>query len=211
MINIIEDADEIVDIKDLSIGVKAFDKVWERLIDHIFGEDNKEDYFPHATWHVLDPRADNLAHALQPDTIMKDKDGKLFVLDAKYYQYGLHSSPLETEFLPQSSDIQKQVTYGKHIAEDSRFPDNDDVYNAFILPYNGHQDGGYKEYEVRSIATTDWEMPKKVKKNYPYVLAIQVDTKHILSTYTKHNEKEIEILAEKIEQTLLDFRKNFEK
>jgi hypothetical protein len=27
-------------------GVERFDKIWEKLIDHIFGEENREIYFP---------------------------------------------------------------------------------------------------------------------------------------------------------------------
>ena len=49
MINIIEQTNEsITNESAISFGTNRFEYVWENLIDYIFGEVNKEKYFPHA-------------------------------------------------------------------------------------------------------------------------------------------------------------------
>ena len=91
-------------------GTDRFEYVWESLIDFTFGEDNKEDYFPRTSWLISGGTTRN--SALEPDTIMV-VGGKVFVLDAKYYRYG-HTK--NAQHLPQSSSINKQITYGEYIA-----------------------------------------------------------------------------------------------
>ena len=60
--------------------------------------------------------------------------GKYYVLDAKYYRYGI-APVLGTSALPQSSDINKQITYGQFV-KNRKTPDGVQVFNAFIMPYN---------------------------------------------------------------------------
>ena len=199
MINILTDESDEVDIKNLSLGVNHFEVVWERLIDFVFGEENKDKYFPHATWHIIRNGRVEQSSALEPDTIMKHNGG-IYVLDAKYYQYGITNNPGD---LPNTSSIQKQITYGKHIAEQMSEVPPDRVYNAFIMPFNG---GGEDKYKFVSVGTADWETYVSSTMNYAYVLGILLDTKWLLSEYVKHNDYEIEKLAEVIETPLRTYR-----
>lgn len=201
MINIVLNIEENADIKSFSIGVNKFEKVWEDLIDFVFGEKNKDEYFPHATWHIIRDGKVDQSSALEPDTIMKH-DGKIYVLDAKYYRYGITGYE---GHLPQTSSIQKQITYGKHIAEQKCEVPKENVYNAFIMPFNA---GDGIKYKFVSVGTADWEKYNKDTMNYAYVLGILIDTKWLISEYTKHNATEIENLAGLIEKSLSDFRKH---
>lgn len=201
MINVLQDVDEEIDLKNISFGVNRFDGVWERLIDHIFGEKEKNKYFPHATWHIVKNGGIEKSSALEPDTIMKYQ-GKVYVLDAKYYQYGITGNPSD---LPNTSSIQKQITYGKHIAEHIQEVAREDVYNAFIMPYNAA--GGEKAKFV-SVGTADWEQYSSQTPNYAYVLGLLLDTKWLLAEYTRHNDAEIERLATLIEQSLISYRES---
>ena len=199
MINIIKEYDDNIRIKDTAVGVKRFDPIWERLIDYVFGEDNKDRYFPHATWHIIKNGKIEQSSALEPDTIMKN-NGKMYVLDAKYYKYGLTG---RTNDLPATSSIQKQITYGKHIAE--QFDDivSNEVYNAFIMPFDAE---GGELLKFVSVGTADWEKYNSDTKNYAYVLGMLLDTKHLITEYVKHNQSEIEYLAENIEASLQFYR-----
>ena len=199
MINIIKDCDDDIRIRDTAVGVNRFDPIWERLIDFVFGEDDKDRYFPHATWHIIKNGKIEQSSALEPDTIMRH-DGKIYVLDAKYYQYGLTEW---TNDLPATSSIQKQITYGKHIAEQFDDIDSNEVYNAFIMPFDS--DGG-EQLKFVSVGTADWENYNSDTKNYAYVLGMLLDTKYLITEYVKHNQSEIEHLAETIETSLQYYR-----
>ena len=204
MINVINDNDEDINIKNTAIGVNRFDHIWERLIDYVFGEDNKDKYFPHAKWHIIKNGKHEQSSALEPDTIMKFQD-KIYVLDAKYYQYGITDYVSD---LPATSSIQKQITYGKHIAEQMQEVPANNVYNAFIMPYASDNDEMIK---FVSVATADWETYNDKTKNYAYVLGILLDTKWLITNYVKHNNSDIERMAEAIEDSLEYYRSNFEK
>jgi len=198
MINVLLDNTGKVDTLNAKIGVTRFEYVWERLIDYVFGEPDKERYFPHATWHIIKGSKLEQSSALEPDTIMR-YDGKIYVLDAKYYQYGITGW---TGDLPQTSSIQKQITYGKHISGMNEVPANN-VFNAFIMPFQSKTEEFYK---FVSIGTADWESYTIESMNYVYVLGILVDTKHLISSYSKHNEIEIEQLSDLIEESLEKYK-----
>lgn len=198
MINVILNDNGRIDNLDAKIGVTRFEYVWERMIDYIFGESDKERYFPHATWHIIKNNKIEQSSALEPDTIMKFGK-KIYVLDAKYYKYGITEW---TRDLPQTSSIQKQITYGKHISGMDQVESND-VYNAFIMPFQSKTEN---PYQFVSVGTADWESYSLDSMNYAYVLGILADTKHLISTYTRHNESAIEQLSDLIEESLEKYK-----
>lgn len=200
MINILSNNDDEMEIKSLSIGVNRFDPVWEKLIDVVFGEPDKGKYFPHATWHIIKNGIVEQSSALEPDTIMK-YDGKLYVLDAKYYRYGISDRPND---LPPTSSIQKQITYGKHIAENFNEVEFNHIYNAFVMPFDSK---GADKTKFVSVGTADWEIYSKNTPNYAYVLGILLDTRWLITEYSKYNESEIESLARMIEESLNTYRR----
>ena len=105
--------------------------------------------------------------------------------------------------MPATSSIQKQITYGKRIAEQMNLVDSANVYNAFIMPFASADDTKLK---FVSVGTADWEEYNCDTLNYAYVLGILLDTKWLVSSYSKHNESEIEILADLIEKSLIEYR-----
>lgn len=199
MIDIISDKDSNLNRSDFSIGINGFETVWERLIDYIFGEANKDEYFPHATWHILHNGRLSQSSSLEPDTIM-EYNGKVYVLDAKYYKFGITGNP---SHLPPSSSIQKQITYGKYIAEKFCKSHKDRVYNAFLMPFNAHST---QKMKFIGVGTADWEEYTTSTKNYNYVLGILIDTKWLISEYVRRNLPEIEKLAKLIEESISLYR-----
>lgn len=200
MINIILQADEKIDDEfNATFGVYKFEYVWENIIDYVFGIDNKNDYFPHAHWHIIkEKNYHSESSPLEPDTIISIED-KIYIIDAKYYKYGITKNPMH---LPASSSIEKQIVYAEYIEQNFNVS-SDKIFNAFVLPFCSNNIE--KHYEFVGVGTGDW---KAQTKNYEYVLAILLDTKHIINTYAKHNLKEIDKLTTLIEEKLKDYRDN---
>ena len=178
-------------------GTYRFEYVWEKMIDRAFGIPEKEEYFPKTTWNLVDGREHDNAF-LEPDTIMLC-NGKVYVLDAKYYKFGWSGA---LGHLPESSSINKQITYGEYIAEENKFSRNGNhpiVYNAFIMPYDSRgkkfPTGTHLHYI--GVATSDW---KKGKKKYENVIGILMDVKYLMDIDCRINQSEIFKLAELIEE-----------
>lgn len=198
MIHIVNNIDEKTELKEFYYGVHRFEYVWENLVDHVFGEPHKEIYFPHATWHIVDGDQSE-SSALEPDTIMK-AEGKFFILDAKYYKYGITKNAAH---LPATSSIQKQITYGEYVAT-KHFSDRHDIYNAFIIPFAAQN--GEPVMKFVSVGTADWIEYSPKTENYKYVLGILLDTRHIMRTYTRHNHSEILAMSQLILDSLKKHR-----
>lgn len=195
MINIIMDNAENGDLNTLAIGVNGFEGIWENMIDRVFGEENKEAYFPHARWHILRSNRVEKSSALEPDTIMK-YDGKIFILDAKYYQFGITGYAGD---LPATSSIQKQITYGKYVAERKEEVLAENVYNAFLMPFCAQ---GEEPMQFVSVGAADWEQYVNAAPNYAYVLGILLDTRWLVNQCSGKNMKHIKKLAELIERSI---------
>lgn len=198
MIAMIEYLDEKTKEKQFYFGTDRFEYVWEKLIDRVFGEKNKLDYFPKTRWSLRTGKKKTNA-ALEPDTIMLN-GGKIYVLDAKYYKFGLTGSPAD---LPESSSINKQITYGEYIYTQRRFKEKygEDVpvYNAFIMPYNANDNlfGATDIYTNIGEATGDW---KTTGHKYEQVQGILVDIRYLMHHYTGRPKNQIMRLAQSIEE-----------
>ena len=202
MLEIVKRADDKGDFHNTSFGVSDFEYIWERLIDYVYGEDNKEDYLPHAHYTIIrnGERVDN--SALKPDTIMKFGD-RVFILDAKYYKYGIIPNPA---FLPPTSSVHKQITYGDYVFT-KRFAEKNKIYNAFLLPYKAEP--GEELIKFVSVGTGDWIKYNDETANHKYVLVMLLDTKFLMDTYSKHNNREIEKMSQKIMNSLKQYKDEF--
>ena len=199
MLNIINSKEESVDSTEKeAFGVNRFEYIWEKLVDYVFGEDNKDEYFPHATWHIISGNKVT-SSALEPDTIMLYKD-KIYILDAKYYKYGITQNPLH---LPGSSSIEKQIVYGEYV-ETCKNISKDKIYHAFVMPYDSCDE--LVPYKFVSVGTADWKPYDDMSANYNYVLGILVDTRYLIEQNSKHNTTEIEILSDLIVSSLATYR-----
>lgn len=201
MLNIVNSRQEDTESVDKeTYGVDRFEYIWEKMIDHVFGEDNKEKYFPHATWHIISGNS-VVSSTLEPDTIMLHDD-KVYILDAKYYKYGITRNPMH---LPASSSIEKQIVYGEYVEASQGIP-GDKIYNAFVMPFDS---GSEKEpYKFVSVGTADWKTYSDMRANYDYVLGILLDTRYLIEQHNKHNMSEIEKLSELIVFSLDTYRRD---
>lgn len=179
-------------------GTDRFEYVWQNLIDFTFGIDNKERYFPRTTWN-LNSGSDKVNAALEPDTIMVVGD-KVFVLDAKYYRYGATRVPAH---LPESSSINKQITYGEYVAMRQEFKQefgpNLKVYNAFLMPFGKNAEVFKHVDNYRHIgeAVSSW---KNGIQEHERVQGILIDIRYLMHNYVKHSHPDIIKLADMIEQ-----------
>ena len=199
MIAMIEFIDNQTIDKQFYFGTDKFESVWEKLIDKFFGEPNKDKYFPHALWtEHYGPNKGKESSALEPDSIMI-YNGKYYVLDSKYYRYGVYPE-LGPQALPQSSDINKQITYGQFVARRKVSPGTE-VFNAFIMPFNMYNNifGSVAEYINVAEARGDWiEKPEIFER----VQGIVVDTRYILKNYDGNHDFDKKRLSEEIEKVL---------
>ena len=197
MIAMIEFMDNQTIDKQFYFGTDKFEHVWESLIDIVFGETNKQDYFPHGIWtERLAAPGGKSSSALEPDSIMIF-NGKFYVLDAKYYRYGTYPE-LGVAALPHSSDINKQITYGEFVKK-RRTPQGAEVYNAFIMPYNMYTSkfASLQEYFNVAEATGDW---RDTYEYYERVQGIVMDTRHLLKNYMGNHDRDKAKLATEIEK-----------
>jgi hypothetical protein len=142
-------------------GVNTFAPVWEAMVDKIFGRlpqgVAKDKFNPHLRWNdgcrdeKLDESEEEIVlndpkrSTLRPDTIMVCGVGT-FVLDSKYYKYGLTSF---NSHLPGAESVCKQMAYAEYVethwneilgldSSNATHSQNDalpkPIYNAFIMP-----------------------------------------------------------------------------
>ncbi len=202
MIDMLMYIDEKTSEKQFYFGTDYFERVWEKLIDRVFGIKNKKDYFPRSRWLLKGKRGSKEKYPLEPDTIMirRDETGeKIYVLDAKYYRYGITGNPAH---LPDASSINKQITYGEYIAQQQKAP-AESIFNAFLMPYNAHPDEEKRifdfdgNFENIGMAVGDW---KDGHAPYERIMGILVDTRYLMYHYTGNPEKHITALAQSIEK-----------
>ena len=189
--------DYSLDNLSFSFGTNRFEYIWEKMIDRVYGETNKTDYFPKTHWHIYN--SENIITAsenapLEPDTIMIN-DNNIFVLDAKYYKYGVTRRSFD---LPGTSSISKQITYGEYIFKNKRSNSKTKVYNAFIMPFNSSVQS---ENRIQYIgtATSEW---KNNDFDYEKVLGILVDVKYLMQITNSKNYDAINELSNLIEEKI---------
>lgn len=206
MIAMIEFIDNRKLDKNYYFGTDDFEYIWEKLIDKVFGITNKEDYFPRAVWVERDGVNKNIEkHALMPDTIMV-YNNKMYIIDAKYYRYGATHNP---DHLPDSSSINKQITYGEYIAslKDPNDPTKKlvaegSLFNAFIMPYDSSQDifGAHDRVINVAEATGKW---RTNGYNYEKIQGILMDVRYIMHNYAGEHDEDKALLSAAIEQYFL--------
>lgn len=195
MIEMIKSVDEDEPNNRFHFGVKKFAKIWEGLIEDVFGTEDKTEYYPRAHW-IIEGKTHETNQPLQPDSIMHPKDtDNYFVLDAKYYRFGDSKYP---KHLPQNTDINKQITYAEYL-EISKRINSDNIYNAFLIPFNIENKGtSSSNYPFINIgeAISKW---RKNNKKYEHIQGILVDTKFLMDSYKSNSASNIMELATVIE------------
>ena len=102
--------------------------------------------------------------------------------------------------MPESTSINKQITYGEYIAEEEKFKkmhgDQFKTYNAFLMPFSKDHWNSSSPIIAIGNATSSW---KPNQKEYEAVIGVLVDVKHLMQISVHENESEILALAEVIE------------
>lgn len=208
MLDILNFENTTDDPEQFYFGTNNFEYIWERLIQATYGNVEKDYYFPRTKW-LLNIGRERENAALEPDTVMKD-DKDIYILDAKYYKYGVTRLPFD---LPNSSSINKQISYGEYVTYNEKFAEERknemEVYNAFLMPY----DSKYEAYNLKkqvgnyySIgeAISEW---KDGKENYQRVQGILVDTKWLIKNSIRPSDSEILKLSEAIQKSIEENKK----
>ena len=197
MIAMIEFIDNRKLDKNYYFGTDNFEYIWEKLIDKVFGIPNKEDYFPNAVWIERDGVNRGIeTHALMPDTIMIYKN-KIYILDAKYYKFGDTHNPGD---LPESSSINKQITYGEYINNYKHVPESS-IFNAFLMPYNKETEKFTKHDKFSNIAEAKGKWRNNTKY-YEKIQGILVDVKYLMQNYAGEHDEDKALLSAAIEEYL---------
>ena len=195
MIAMIRYLDENTLDKQFYFGTEHFEYVWQGMIDKVFGIKNKDYYFPRASWkEKFGLRKGIQKHALEPDSIMIFEN-KFYILDAKFYRYGDTGIP---DHLPNSSDINKQITYGEFVRNKENL-DNKALYNAFLMPFNMKSNIFGVNGWVENIAEASGDWRNLPNLNYEKIQGIVVDVRFLMYHLEGNHDKEKGALAKAIE------------
>ncbi|WP_120861384.1 LlaJI family restriction endonuclease [Helicobacter pylori] len=196
MKNILLQDDNILNKTDFKFGTYHFYIVWERMIDRAFGVKNKEVYFPRTKWNLRCSNQ-NPDYLLQPDSIMLFDD-KIYILDAKYYKYGISGVASD---LPNSASIIKQIVYGEYAA---KLEIKKEVYNTFLMPFNKFNNPLKLSNIFENIGFANGEWRDNLKQ-YENIQGILIDTKFLMQNYNKKSNDLLRLLAKNVEETKNNF------
>lgn len=202
MLKVLSGVDDSKQVAEIVYGVDKYHYIYERMVDAIFGNIiNIKEYNPNASWFIMrdeDSFEKREASALRPDTIridpyprtylVDDRTKTAYVLDAKYYRYG---TTRKMEDLPETTSIQKQVTYATHIEKNIKEKGKENIsaiHNAFILPYNKNNNNLGRKENLEYIGYSKANWPKDSDENV--IHAFLIDTKHLISSWSQGNCKE---------------------
>lgn len=188
-------------INQNSYGTRRYEYAWEKMVnDNLGSRIDISEYFPNAYWTILG-KTDEDKSKLRPDSILINKD-KLYILDAKYYKYGITSNMND---LPHTDSIQKQITYGDHISnhKEKYGFEKDNIFNAFILPFNKKTNPFTSDENIKYLgfANSAWR-DKKVEYPYEKIALLLFDTKYMIDCYYKKEKADLIDLMNKIEKVI---------
>ena len=197
MLSIIEGLSDDQNGNELVYGVDSYSFIFERMINSIFGNREASKFNPSADWYLKSngynpfPSSD-----LRPDTILIH-DKIAYVLDSKFYRYGYTADKKD---LPETTSIQKQITYGDYIKNNKMGDEIQKIRNAFILPYNKYNNklGLNKTLEYIGYSKTDY---RKGVDDHEIIHAFLIDLKYVIETWNKRNHgDDVTSLVKQIEE-----------
>ena len=183
MLSIIEGLSDNQSGNELVYGVDSYAYIFERMINSIFGNREASKFNPSADWYLKSKGYDPFASSdLRPDTILIH-DKIAYVLDSKFYRYGYTA---DNKDLPETTSIQKQITYGDYIKNNKMGDEIQKIRNAFILPYNkcNNKLGLNQTLEYIGYSKTDY---RKGTDDHEIIHAFLIDLKYVIQTWNKRN------------------------
>lgn len=173
MIDFLENDGDEKDINSFKeYKTKYFMNIWEDMLNDVLGNDDPSKYYSKAIWEI--GGTETYASNLRPDIILNN-NGKTYVIDAKYYKYGITKS---RDDLPQSSDINKQLLYSEFIKKNT----GRESYDAFILPYKSNTKNTFEFVGNARLENGVYDNKK--------IVCILADTKKIMQAYINGNNLE---------------------
>lgn len=210
MIKVLAGVDDYQKLDEIVYGVDKYDYIYERMLDALFSNvDDMKKYNPNANWYLLKNNMQAVeASSLRPDTIriehtrsndpLQTNEKTAYIIDAKFYRFG---STGQEKDLPETTSIQKQITYGDHIISNFQAADSINIVrNAFIMPYNKNNNtlGYSSNLEYIGYTKANW---RSNHLSHEKVHAFLIDTKHLISSWTQGNcNDDIEKLISDIEE-----------
>ncbi len=221
-------------------GVNTFAPVWEAMVDKIFGKlpqgVTKDKFNPHLRWNdgcrdeKLDESEEEIVlndpkrSTLRPDTIMikeypdqvGDDNAEVYILDSKYYKYGLTKSPAH---LPGAESVCKQMAYAEYVetkweeilgqdSSNATHFQNDalpkPIYNAFIMPCCAENvkekfpNAVFSESGLFSMCRVgyiygDWKNVKDENRPFHKIHCILLDMKSVMRNYANNPAAQSEL------------------
>ena len=195
---------------DFYFGVDKFAPLWEAMVDRIFGTEDASRYNPRIRFSKAGGSEENLEDSeeeetiddhgqhrstLRPDTIMRCDDA-VFVLDAKYYKYGLTGN---LKHLPGADSVPKQMVYAEYVEQHPDKFGKESIYNAFVLPYCHAAEKNLPGKDVSTGAIParrvghiygDW---KALSRPYHKIVCILLDMKSVMQHYAKNPDAQKEL------------------
>lgn len=199
MLSIIEGLSDDQNANEIVYGVDSYAYIFERMINSIFGNRDATKFNPSADWYLtIDNYKAFASSDLRPDTILI-RDNIAYVLDSKFYCFGY---TFDKKDLPETTSIQKQITYGDFIKTNKMGDEIQKVRNAFILPYNKNSKyntyGFEKTIEYIGYSKTDY---RKGLDDHEIIHAFLIDLKYVVETWNKRNHgNDINELVTQIEK-----------
>lgn len=196
LLNVIIGLDARDNSNEFVYGVDSYYYIFERMIDSIFGNvKDLRDFNPTAKWQLVrNNYKETKSSDLRPDTILIN-DSEVFILDSKFYRFGY--TGIDSD-LPETTSIQKQITYGDYIKKNVTKIPITNIYNAFLMPYDKERDVFKSEDNIQYVgfAKSTW---KDNKADHEYIHAFLIDLKHVVKTWNRYNHNaDIQCLIEEI-------------
>lgn len=196
MLTIVEGLGDNPNQNEIVYGVDSYAYIFERMINSIFGNKDAAKFNPSADWYLKKNAYNPFKSSdLRPDTILIH-DSIAYVLDSKFYRFGFTA---DNKDLPETTSIQKQITYGDFIKNNKMGDEIQKVRNAFILPYNKENNklNLHNELEYIGYSKTDY---RKGTEDHEIIHAFLIDLKHVVMTWNKRNHgDDVNFLINQIE------------
>lgn len=186
MLAIIEGLSDDQNSNELVYGVDSYAYIFEKMINSIFGNREASKFNPSANWYLKSKDYNPFASSdLRPDTILI-QDNIAYVLDSKFYRFGYTA---DNKDLPETTSIQKQITYGDFIKNNKMGDEIQKIRNAFILPYNKYNNklGLCGTLEYIGYSKTDY---RKGAEDHEIIHAFLIDLKYVIEMWNKRTHGE---------------------
>ena len=196
LLNVIVGLDSRNNNTEFVYGVDSYYYIFERMIDAILGNiKSLKDFNPKANWQLLrNNYRETPSSELRPDTIIV-REQDVFILDSKFYRFGYTG---REDDLPETTSIQKQITYGDYIKKNVTKIEVKNIYNAFLLPYDKTRPTFQSSDNIQYVgfAKSTW---KDNDNNHELIHTFLIDLYHVIKTWNRSNhESDVEFLIGEI-------------